>query len=164
MAGGPRLPCPRRPGMLELYVDADGCPVKDEVLRVATRYGLTTTFVANSGLWLPKRDSIRLVVVDDAADAADDWIAEHAADDDVVITADIPLAARSLKKRAHVLDPRGREWTKDGIGQALASRELMSELRGAGMVTGGPRPFEKKDRSQFLQQLDAIIQRVKRGR
>ena len=150
--------------MLEIYVDADGCPVKDEVLRVATRYDLTTTFVANSGLWLPQRDSVRLVVVDDAADAADDWIAEHAVEDDVVVTADVPLAARCVEKGAHVLDPRGREWTRDGIGEAVASRDLMADLRGAGLVTGGPRPFEKKDRSQFLQRLDTIIQRVRRKR
>ena len=150
--------------MLEIYVDADGCPVKDEILRVATRYELTTTFVANSGLWLPERDSVRLVVVDDAADAADDWIAEHASENDIVVTADVPLVARCIEKGACVLDPRGREWTKDGIGQALASRDLMAELRGAGMITGGPRPREKKDKSQFLQQLDQIIQRVRRKR
>lgn len=150
--------------MLEIYIDADGCPVKDEVLRVATRYGLPTTFVANMGLTLPRRDSVRLVVVDDAADAADDWIAEHVAEADIVITADIPLAARCIAKRAHVLGPRGRELTDDTIGQVLASRDLMEELRGTGMVTGGPRPFEKKDRSLFLQALDRIIQRVRRGR
>jgi uncharacterized protein YaiI (UPF0178 family) len=150
--------------MPEIYVDADGCPVKDEILRVATRYGLTTTFVANSGLWLPESDTVRLVLVDDAADAADDWIAEHASEDDVVVTADIPLVARCIERGAHVLGPRGREWTKDGIGQALASRDLMADLRGAGLVTGGPRPFEKKDRSQFLQQLDQIVQRIRRKR
>ena len=150
--------------MLEIYVDADGCPVKDEVLRVATRCELTTTFVANSGLWLPQRDSVRLIVVDDAADAADDWIAEHASEDDIVVTADVPLAARCVAKGAHVLDPRGREWTQGSIGEAVASRDLMADLRGAGMVTGGPRPFEKKDRSQFLQRLDTIIQRVRRKR
>jgi len=150
--------------MLDIYVDADGCPVKDEVLRVATRCELTTTFVANSGLWLPQRDSVRLVVVDDAADAADDWIAEHASEDDIVVTTDIPLAARCVARGAHVLDTRGREWTRDSIGEAVASRDLMADLRGAGMVTGGPRPFEKKDRSQFLQRLDTIIQRVRRKR
>ncbi len=150
--------------MLEIYVDADGCPVKDEVLRVATRYGLTTTFVANTGLWLPQRDSVRLVVVDDAADAADDWIADHVAEEDVVVTADIPLAARCLEQGARVLDPRGRELTNDGIGAVLASRDLMASLRGAGMVTGGPRPFEKKDRSEFLQRLDGMVQRARRGR
>lgn len=150
--------------MLEVYVDADGCPVKDEVLRVAARYELATTFVANAGLWLPERKDVRLVVVDDAADAADDWIAATAQEDDVVVTADIPLAARCLARGAWALDPRGREWTADGIGQALASRELMASLRGAGMVTGGPRPFEKKDRSQFLQTLDAVVQRIRRRR
>ena len=102
--------------------------------------------------------------MDDAADAADDWIAERASEDDVVVTADIPLVARCIERGAHVLGPRGREWTKDGIGQALASRDLMADLRGAGLVTGGPRPFEKKDRSQFLQQLDQIVQRIRRKR
>ena len=150
-------------GMFEIYVDADGCPVKDEVLRVAARYGLRTTFVANVGLTLPQRESVRLVVVSRDADAADDWIAESVAEADIVVTADVPLAARCLEKGAHVLDPRGRELTEDDIGRALASRELMESLRGAGMVTGGPRPFEKKDRSQFLQGLDRIIQRVRRG-
>ena len=148
--------------MLQVYVDADGCPVKEEVLRVATRYGLTTTFVANSGLFLPESETVRLVVVGDAADAADDWIAEHVDAGDVVVTADIPLAARCIKKNAHVLDPRGRELTNDDIGAALASRDLMERLRGEGMVTGGPRPFEKKDRSLFLQRMDAIVQRARR--
>jgi len=150
--------------VLEIYVDADGCPVKDEVLRVATRYGLTTTFVANAGLTLPERDTVRLVIVGRGADAADDWIAEHVGADDIVVTTDIPLAARCLEKQASVLAPRGREWTPDGIGQALASRELMEQLRGAGQMTGGPRPFEKKDRSQFLQGLDTIVQRIRRKR
>ena len=150
--------------MLDVYVDADGCPVKDEVLRVATRYGLTTTFVANTGLSLPRRDTVRLVVVGNASDAADDWIAEHVEPDDIVVTTDIPLAARCLERGAHVLEPRGRELTADSIGGILASRDLMADLRGAGMVTGGPPPFAKKDRSQFLQHLDRIVQRLRRGR
>ncbi len=150
--------------MLAIYVDADGCPVKDEVLKVATRYELTTTFVANTGLTLPQRDSVRLVVVSSGADVADDWIAEHAEEGDIVVTTDIPLAARCLAKNANVLDPRGRELTPDDIGQALASRDLMENLRGAGVVTGGPRPFEKKNRSNFLQALDRVIQRLRRRR
>ena len=150
--------------MLDIYVDADGCPVKDEVLRVAERYGLTTTFVANMGLTLPQRDTVRLVVVSSGADAADDWIAEHVEEADVVITADIPLADRCLKRSATVLDPRGREMTDDDIGTAMAKRALLEELRGAGAMTGGPRPFEKKDRSQFLQSLDRVIQKLRRNR
>lgn len=110
----------------------------DEVLRVATRYGLTSIFVANTGLRLPRRDSVRLVIVDDATDATDDWIADHVAPADVVVTADIPLAARCLEAGAHMLDPRGRELTDNDVGEALASRELMASLRGAGAVTGGP--------------------------
>lgn len=148
--------------MLDIYVDADGCPVKDEVLRVAKRYELKTTFVANVGLTLPRSDRVRTVVVGAGADEADDWIAEHVTEHDIVITTDIPLADRCVKRDAHVIDTRGREFTKDSIGAALASRDLMTELRGAGMVTSGPRPFEKKDRSAFLQSLDRVIQRVKR--
>ena len=150
--------------MLDLYVDADGCPVKEEILRVAGRCELTTTFVANTGLLLPRRDSVRLVVVGSGADVADDWIAEHVGEKDIVITTDVPLAARCIAKGAAVLDSRGREWTEDSIGQALASRDLMADLRGAGMVTGGPRAFEKKDRSAFLQALDRVIQRLRRAR
>lgn len=150
--------------MLAIYVDADGCPVKDEVLRVAARYELSTTFVANMGLTLPQRPSVQLVVVGRGADAADDWIAEHAETDDIVVTADIPLAGRCLEKGARVLDPRGRETTPDDIGEALASRELMEELRGAGVITGGPPPFQKKDRSAFLQALDRVVQRIRQRR
>lgn len=148
--------------MLDLYVDADGCPVKDEVLRVARRYKLMATFVANAGLTLPRDDLVRAVVVGAGADEADDWIAEHVSAHDIVVTTDIPLADRCVKRDAHVLDFRGREFTKDSIGAALASRDLMAELRGAGVVTSGPKPFEKKDRSAFLQSLDRVIQRVKR--
>lgn len=149
--------------MLDIFVDADGCPVKDEVLRVAARCGLTTTFVANMGLTLPQRESVRLVVVGSGADVADDWIAEHVEHGDIAITADIPLAGRCLEKGAVVLDPRGREMRDDDIGAALAQRELLAELRGAGMITGGPRPFEQKDRSQFLQSLDRVIQKLRRS-
>ncbi len=148
--------------MLHLYVDADGCPVKQEVFRVAERYGLQVTLVANAWVQAPTCDWIAVVVVKDHLNAADDWIAEHAAEDDIVITADVPLASRCLAKNARVLGPKGRAFTDDTIGDALASRELMSHLRETGTITGGPAPFAPKDRSMFLQKLDETIQAVRR--
>ena len=149
--------------MLNIYIDADGCPVKDEVLRVATRHKLITTFVANNGMTLPKHESIRLVVVGEGADAADDWIAEHVEAGDIAVTTDIPLAARCIKKGARVLRPQGGELDEATIGSAKASRDLKAELRGAGVDTGGPPPFSKKDRSKFLQDLDKLVQQIKRA-
>lgn len=145
-----------------LYVDADGCPVKQEVYRVATRHNLKVILAANSWMRVPNSDDVELVVVDDQFDAADDWIVEQAVEQDVVVTADIPLAARCLKKGARVLSPRGRVFTEDSIGEALANRDLLSHLRELGTITGGPAPFEKKDRSRFLQRLDEIIRTVQR--
>ena len=147
-----------------LYVDADGCPVKQEVYRVATRHALKVVLVANSWMRVPDRDDVELVVVDDQFDAADDWIVARAAEQDIVVTADIPMAARCLKKGARVLSPRGRVFTEDSIGEALANRDLLSHLRELGTITGGPAPFEKKDRSRFLQRLDEIIRAVQRGK
>ena len=149
--------------MPRILVDADGCPVKDEVYRVAGRYGLEVVVVANSRMHAPTSERIRLVVVDGKFDAADDWIVEHAGEDDVVITADIPLASRCLEKKAKVLGPAGREFTEENIGEALASRELKSHLRDLGTQTSGPAPFEPRDRSRFLHRLDEIIQRIRRG-
>ena len=149
--------------MLDIYIDADACPVKQEVYRVATRYGLHVTVVANTPMRVPDSDGVELVVVDDQFDAADDWIVEQVTTNDIVISADIPLAARCLEKGARVLDPPGSVFTEDSIGEALAGRELLSQLREMGTISGGPAPFEKRDRSRFLQQLDQTIQTVKRG-
>ncbi len=148
--------------MLKIFIDADGCPVKDEVYRVARRYGLEVALVANSRMHAPSDATIEMIVVDGKFDAADDWIVEHIGENDVVITADIPLASRCLKKMAMVLRPTGRDFTEENIGDALATRELMSYLRDLGTLTGGPAPFENKDRSRFLHRLDEIIQRIRR--
>jgi uncharacterized protein len=149
---------------LHIYVDADACPVKEEVYRVARRYGLRVTLVANAPQRIPDDASIALVVVREGLDAADDWIAAHAGEGDVVITADIPLAARCLRNGARVIGTTGRPFTDDNVGAALATREILSELRGAGEITSGPRPFEKRDRSRFLQALDTAIQAIRQAR
>ena len=148
--------------MLDVFIDADACPVKQEVYRVAQRYGLNVILVANSRMNLPQEPWVRLEVVKGHLDAADDWIAEHVAADDIVITADIPLAARCLDKGALVLGTTGRPFDRDSIGDAVATRELMTELRDAGEIMGGPPPMTRKDRSRFLQRLDEMIQRVRR--
>jgi uncharacterized protein len=147
--------------MLRIYVDADACPVKPEVYRVAQRYGLGVSVVSNARMRIPDEPGIELVVVADGFDAADDWIVEHAGADDIVISADIPLASRCLAKGAHVLGPTGRPFTEDNIGDAVASRELLSGLRASGDITGGPPPFHERDRSRFLQSLDAIVQGIR---
>ncbi len=149
--------------MLEIFIDADGCPVKQEVYRVAQRYGLHVTVVANSRIRIPQGDWKKLVVVGGQFDAVDDWIVEHATVNDIVVSADIPLAARCLDKGARVVGPRGDEFTQDSIGEALASRALLAHLRELGTITGGPAPLEKRDRSRFLQRLDEIIQAVRKG-
>lgn len=148
--------------MLDILVDADGCPVKQEVYGVAKRYGLKVTVVSNSRMRIPQEDRVELVVVDGQFDAADDWIVEHVSENDIVISGDIPLASRCLKKGALVLAPSGRVFTEDNIGEALASREILSHLRELGTITGGPAPFDKRDRSRFLQHLDATIQAARR--
>jgi uncharacterized protein YaiI (UPF0178 family) len=150
--------------VLDIYVDADGCPVKREVYRVASRYDLRVLLVANAWMRVPQRDSVKLVLVGDQFDAADDWIVEHVTEDDIVVCEDIPLASRCLKQGARVLTSRGRVFTEASIGAALASRDLMSYLRGFEMVAGGPPPFEKRDRSKFLQRLDEIIHTIRRER
>ncbi len=149
--------------MLIVFVDADGCPVKDETYRVAERYDLKVRVVANRYLNTPRSERVEAVLVGDADGAADDWIVEHVDANDVVVTADIPLAARCLEKGASVVGLKGREFTEDTIGDALASRELSSQLREMGMMTGGPAPMGKKDRSRFLQKLDEVIQRIRRA-
>lgn len=148
----------------DIFIDADGCPVKPEVYRVARRYGLKVTLVSNSWMRTPHEDWIELVVVDGQPDAADDWIVEHVSERDIVISGDIPLASRCIEKNALALGPTGRAFTQDSIGEALASRDLMSQLRDLGTVTGGPAPFDKRDRSRFLQRLDETIQAVCRGK
>jgi uncharacterized protein YaiI (UPF0178 family) len=149
---------------IEIFVDADACPVKDEVYVVATRYGLPVTLVANARMYVPPGMGAELVVVEGSPDAADDWIADRVQPGDVVVTADIPLAARCLAAGARVLGSDGRPFTEDSIGGALATRELMSHLRGAGLAAGGPRALSQKDRSRFLSQLDLLVQRSLRER
>ena len=147
----------------QIFVDADACPVKDEVLRVAQRHGVKVTFVANRGL-RPSRDPLLVhVLVPQGADAADDWITEHAAAGDLVVTTDIPLAGRCLKAGATVLGPTGRPFTESSIGMALAMRELNQHLRETGESRGLNAGFTARDRSAFLQALDEAVVRAKRG-
>ena len=148
--------------MLDIYIDADGCPVKEEAYRVGGRHGLMIYVVSNRFMRVPQVHHIRQIVVGDAPDAADDWIAERAGAGDVVVTADIPLAARSLEKGAVVLGTKGRPFTEDSIGAALATRELMERLREQGEVTGGPAPMGKGDRSRFLAALEEMVRDQKR--
>jgi len=145
-----------------IYVDADACPVKAEIYKVAERHGWVVQVVANDIIALPLHPLIKRVVVGDGFDAADDWIAERAGAGDVVITADVPLAARCVKAGAQVLAPNGKGFSDRSIGMALASRNLMAELREAGQVTGGPKPFSQRDRSAFLSALHETIERLKR--
>ena len=148
--------------MLTVYVDADACPVKAEVYRVARRHGLRVAVVANAPLRVPADPLIELVVRPGFG-AADDWIAREAGPCDIVVTADIPLAARCLARGARVLDPKGRPFTDNDIGAALALRELKEELRQSGAVTGGPSPMTPKDRSRFLSKLDEVASAVRRA-
>ncbi len=148
--------------VLHLFIDADACPVKQEAFRVARRYGLEVTLVTNAWMRTPNEPWITLEVVEDGFDAADDWIVDHVAAHDIVVTADILLAERCLNKKARVIGSTGKPFTEDNIGQAVATRELMADLREAGEITGGPPPLTKRDRSQFLQQLDNVIQSILR--
>lgn len=143
-----------------IYVDADACPVKAETVKVAERHGLPVVFVANAWLTVPRAPRVRVQVVAGSFDAADDWIVGQVRRDDVVVTADIPLASRCLKLGAHVLGPSGKPFTDDNIGNALATRELMSDLRAYG-VGGGPPPFGPKDRSRFLEALELVVRRAR---
>ncbi len=148
-----------------IYIDADACPVRDEVYRVAERVGLKVVVVSNgSRPILPSRNPmVSMVIVAEGADAADDWIADRITPRDICVTADIPLAARCLKKEARAIAPNGRLWTRDNIGNALAGREIGRHLRESGVATGGPPPFSKADRSRFLNALDALVQAALRG-
>jgi uncharacterized protein YaiI (UPF0178 family) len=145
------------------FIDADACPVKDEVYKVAARYGSKTFVVANSFMNVPRDPMIERVIVPAGPDVADDWIAERARKGAVVITSDIPLAARCVASGADVIAPNGRVFTEESIGMTLATRNLMDQLRSSGEVTGGPRPFAAKDRSAFLSALDLIFVRLKRA-
>ena len=150
--------------MLHIYIDADACPVKSEVYKVATRYQLAVTLVANSFMRYPSADGVKLVVVDKGLNEADDWIVEQAGEDDIVITGDIPLAARCLDNGARVLGHKGKPFTPENVGESLATRHLLTQLREQGIMMGGPPPFAQKDRSMFLQKLDQMIQSIKRDR
>ena len=147
---------------ISIYIDADACPVKAEVYRVAERYGLRVYVVSNSYLGVPRNPLIERVVVSDSFDAADNWIAERAGPGDIVITADIPLAGRSLKAGAAVIGNTGVPFTASSIGMAMANRELQSNLRAMGEVTGGPKPMSPRDRSRFLSALDEAVQKARR--
>ena len=150
--------------MVEIYVDADACPVKEETERVAARHRLKTYMVSDGGIRPRPSPLVETVVVAQGADAADDWIADKIGRFDICITNDIPLAARCLEPGAFALKPTGEPFTKAGIGMALATRELMRDLREAGAVTGGPRPYSKQDRSAFLNKLETTIQAALRQR
>jgi len=146
----------------QIFVDADACPVKPEVCKVARRHGLQVILVANARMRVAEPDVAKLVIVAGDFNAADDWIAGEVAAGDIVITADIPLAARCVKRGARVLGSTGYELSDDNVGQALATRDLLADLRDAGAMLGGPPPFHPRDRSRFLQSLEQIIQSLKR--
>jgi uncharacterized protein YaiI (UPF0178 family) len=149
---------------LRIFVDADACPVKPEAVRVAQRYGIELTFVSNSWMRLPEDWAAKLMVVDGQFDAADNWIVEQVQKDDIVVTADIPLAHRCIKAGARVIGTHGQLFTDVNIGSILATRDLLHTLRGAGEITGGPAPFRNEDRSRFLQGLDQVIQSIKQNK
>ncbi len=148
--------------MVDIYIDADACPVKDETVRVAVRHGLKTYLVSDGGIRSDQNPLVELVIVAAGADAADDWIADHIQDADICITNDIPLAARCLERGAMAIKPNGEPFTENGIGMALATREIMRGLRDSGEITGGPRPFSKSDRSKFLNRLEITVQAAMR--
>lgn len=148
---------------MKIYIDADGCAVKEEVYRVAERYQIPVLVVANKWMNIPSSPRIEMKVVSRDFDAADDWIAENAQTRDIVITADILLADRCVKKSVRVLGPKGEEFTEDNVGSAVANRELMQNLRHMGEMRGGPAPMDKKDRSRFLGKLDQIIQSLRKN-
>lgn len=148
--------------MIHIYIDADACPVKDEVYKVAARYQIKVYVVANQFQNVPMDALIEMKVVSGDFDAADDWIVEQVTNQDIVITSDILLADRCVKKQARALGPKGIEFTEDNIGSAVSNRELMQNLRHMGEMRGGPAPMDKKARSSFLGKLDQIIQSLKK--
>jgi uncharacterized protein YaiI (UPF0178 family) len=147
---------------IRIFVDADACPVKNEVYRVAERYGIKIFVVANSFMNVPRSDMIERVIVTQGPDIADDWIAERAGATDIVITADVPLAGRCFRNGATVLSPTGKPFDDDSIGMALATRDLMTDLRSAGATTRGPPPLSRQDISRFLSALDLAVTRLRR--
>jgi len=149
---------------MQIYVDADACPVKDEVVRVAERHGLPVHMVSNAWMRLADSPLINRVIVEDGPDAADDWIGNQIGSGDIAVTADIPLAARCLKAGAKVIGPTGKPFTESSIGMALAMRDLMADLRETGQVRGTNAPFTRQDRSRFLQALEQAIQDARQGR
>lgn len=149
---------------MQIYLDADACPVKEEVYRVAARYGVSVVVVANTRLRVPSQPGVELVIVGGEIDAADDWIADHATDADVVLTADVPLAARVMRTGAICLDFRGGEYNPNRIGDALAARDLNAYLRSMGLPASGPAAFQPRDRSRFASKLDAVVGRAVRDR
>jgi uncharacterized protein YaiI (UPF0178 family) len=153
---------------ITLYIDADACPVKQEIYRVAERHALKgaalkVLVVSNSPIAVPRDGFVERIVVGSGMDEADNWIAERAGRGDIVVTADVPLASRCVKSDAEVIAPNGRAFTKDSIGLTLATRNLMDSLRSSGEITGGPKPFSPRDRSSFLSALDQAIVRLKRA-
>lgn len=150
--------------LFKIYIDADGCAVKDEVYKVAERYQLMVIVVANQYLNVPMSVNIRMEVVSDGFDAADDWIVDQICADDILITSDLLLADRAIKKQARVLGPKGNELDQENIGSALAARELNIHLRDLGSTSTGPSAMTKKDRSQFLSKLDQVIHAIKKDK
>jgi uncharacterized protein YaiI (UPF0178 family) len=145
-----------------IYVDADACPVKDEIYRVAARHGLPVSVVAGNFIRVPQDPMIERIAAGSGMDAADDWIAERAGKGDIVVTSDIPLASRCVKAGAEVIAPNGKPFSEQSIGMTLAVRNLMTDLRSSGEVTGGPKSFAPRDRSAFLSALDQTIRRIQR--
>ena len=148
--------------MTTIFIDADGCAVKDEIYKVAARYQLPVRVVANRYTQVPASPLVEAIVVGKGLDEADDWIAEQAGVGDIVVTADIPLAARCLEAGARAVGPKGRPFTEDSIGNAVASRALSEHLREIGINTGGPSPMAAKDRSRFLSKLDEMVNAIRR--
>jgi len=144
--------------LIEIFIDGDACPVKDETYVVATRYGLPVAVVANSRIHVPRDLGVEMVVVEQGPDQADDWIVDHVRRHDIVVTSDLPLAGRCLEAGARPISPNGRAFDEDSIGGLLATRELKADLRGAGVSSGGPPPLAAKDRSRFLSKLDELVQ------
>ena len=149
--------------MVKIFVDADACPVKSEVERIATRHNIETFLVCDGGVRPSMNPLIQLVIVNQGADAADDWIADHIGRSDICVTNDILLAGRCLKEGALAIKPNGSTYTNDNIGTALATRKIMEGLREAGEITGGPPPFSKADRSKFLDRMEMIVQEARKS-